>query len=68
MAARCRAHRCQCVDHLSTLDELESHYESLRERIREEVKKRTRLLDEDDDTEADGDTTPFKHFRLRWVE
>ena len=51
-----------------TLDELESHYESLRERIREEVKKRTRLLDEDDDTEADGDTIQFKRFTFSWVE
>ena len=51
-----------------TLEELESHYESLRERIREEVKKRTRLLDEDDDIEAEGDATQFKRFTFSWAE
>ncbi|MEE2757496.1 MAG: MMPL family transporter [Myxococcota bacterium] len=50
-----------------TLPELKDHYQSLRERIRDEVKKRTRLLDEDE-SDAEGDEPAFKRYTYSWAE
>ncbi|MEE2789406.1 MAG: MMPL family transporter [Myxococcota bacterium] len=51
-----------------TLQELERDYRNLRDRIRDEVKKRMRLLDEEDDAEAETPGDAFGEYTFSWGE
>jgi len=51
-----------------TLEELKGHYEALRDRIREEVKKRMQLLDEDGDETDSKSKKAFKKYTFTWAE
>ena len=51
-----------------TVEELKENYSTLRSRIREEVKKRMRLLDEDDEDAAKDGGASFKRYTFSWAE
>ncbi len=51
-----------------SVEELEDNYTTLRSRIREEVKKRMRLLDEDDEETAADGAVKYKRYTFDWVE
>ena len=51
-----------------TLEELKADYKNLRDRIKDEVKKRMRLLDEDDTQKEEKSDGSFDTYTFSWAE
>ena len=51
-----------------TLDELKADYKNLRDRIKQEVKKRMRLLDEDEKPKEEEKADGFETYTFSWAE